>query len=64
MKKSYHTKKTKYWAKHLRKYGKRVVNKQTRKEVKEFFESFVGLLKGDGDVLGELMKEKKIEREA
>jgi hypothetical protein len=29
--------------------------------VKEFFEFFVGLLKGD--ILGERMKEKKMERE-
>ena len=30
---------------------------------KDFFESFAGILKGEGDLLAELMKEKKIERE-
>lgn len=60
MKKSYHINKTKYWGKHLRKSGKRIVNKQTRQEAKEYFESFVGLLKGD--VIGELMIEKTTEK--
>lgn len=67
MKKSYHTKKTTYWAKHLKKFGKRTVNKQTRKEAKafykEYFESLAGFLKGGRNVLAELMKEKRIERE-
>jgi AbrB family looped-hinge helix DNA binding protein len=30
---------------------------------KAFFESFAGILKGDGDLIDELMKEKKRERE-
>lgn len=30
---------------------------------KEFFESFAGILKGGGDLLGELMKEKANEKE-
>ena len=67
MKKSYHINKTKFWGKHLRKVGKRLVNKQTRREVKEFykeyFESFVGVLKGKGNPLVELMQEKKSEKE-
>ncbi|MCY7361205.1 MAG: hypothetical protein LH629_03930 [Ignavibacteria bacterium] len=30
---------------------------------KAYFESFAGILKGDGDLLAELMKEKAKERE-
>ena len=30
---------------------------------KAYFESFAGILKGDGDPIAELMKEKAIERE-
>ncbi|MBI2966708.1 MAG: AbrB/MazE/SpoVT family DNA-binding domain-containing protein [Bacteroidetes bacterium] len=30
---------------------------------KEYFESFAGILKGEGSILEELMKEKAIERE-
>ena len=58
MKKICHTKKTK--AKHLEKSGKYVLNKQTRQEANEYFESFAGLLKGD--VIGELIREKEIEK--
>mgnify|MGYP001619357431 FL=1 len=31
---------------------------------KEFFEGFAGILKGEGDVIAELMKEKSREKEA
>ncbi len=52
MKKTSHTKK------------KLIKSKREKKEFyKKYFESFSGFLKGNGDVLAELMKEKKIERE-